>query len=131
MQMAVAYATFANGGHRIEPHIVDEVYDIDGRRILKSRHPVVCDNCETWLEPIDLASLPGRRGGSETVPAGGVATAPGAEPTTLADVLANADRGPGTDAAAGPAGGDLDTPIAAQRVIDERVAYVMHSMLQT
>ena len=39
MQMAVAYATFANGGHRIKPHIIDEVYDIDGNRLLKSAGP--------------------------------------------------------------------------------------------
>ncbi len=141
MQMAVAYATFANGGHRIEPHIVDAVYDIDGRRILASRHPQVCDTCDTWLTPIDLATLPRRRGAAAEVTATGALAAAGAapdgaEPASLEAVLANA--GSGTAPLPGePAGGTaetadaaLDTPIPAQRVIDERIAYLMHSMLQ-
>jgi len=143
MQMAVAYATFANGGHRIEPHVVDEVYDIDGNRLIKTHHPVVCRTCATRLEPIDLATLPRRRGG------------PAKEPATLAEVLAGgadpADPAQGTDPAdtargpatsqwlegarPGPAAGSQDDgrvagTIPAQRVLDERIAYVMHSMLQ-
>jgi penicillin-binding protein 1A len=151
MQMAVAYATFANGGHRIAPHLVDEVYDIDGSRIIKTRHPVVCRTCATHLEPIDLDTLPRRRGGIDREPstladvlAGGADLADTARSTDPADTVQGTDpadtaRGSATSqqpegappgGAASPGTGRVAGPIPAQRVLDERVAYVMHSMLQ-
>ncbi|MEQ8857087.1 MAG: PBP1A family penicillin-binding protein [Pseudomonadales bacterium] len=123
MQMAVAYATFANGGHRVEPYVVDEVYDIDGNRILKARHPVVCRTCPTALEPIDPSILSQPRGAGPT-----------AEPGTLAELLAAEDAQPqaGVTAEGAPRQAPAAElpPIPAQRVLDERVAYVMNSMLQ-
>jgi penicillin-binding protein 1A len=92
MQMAVAYSIFANGGYRIEPHIVDEVRDLAGNRIIKANHPVVCETC-----PADAPEV--------------------FEPATLDDVLADAQ----------PAELPL---IPAERVLDERIAYIMNSMLQ-
>ena len=45
MQMATAYAVFANGGHRVTPHIIAQVRHQDGRLVSAPRHPVVCDPC--------------------------------------------------------------------------------------
>jgi penicillin-binding protein 1A len=117
LQMAVAYATFANGGYRLEPHIIDEVVDLQGNRVLKANHPVVCEDCATPPDTPAVADL-------------------SAEPATLDDLLASLDDD-ATDAPPGapmpPAGADAgqEQPIiAAERVLDERVAYIMHSMLQ-
>lgn len=135
MQMATAYAVFANGGHLIEPHIVDEVYGIDGNRIVKAVHPTVCKGCKAGIEPIDLASLPvsGYR-------RPGVGTPQGLEP--LPEALSSGAASPegiaataGTLPAEGPSGegaaqGERLKVIPAQRVLDERVAFVMHTMLQ-
>jgi penicillin-binding protein 1A len=133
MQMAVAYATFANGGHRIVPHVVTEVHDINGNLMLETSSPTVCDTCATELEPIDPATLPTRRRTGSAAE----------EPATLAELLAEMDtEEPGETTPvstramaegapmgrAGPVAGPGNVP--AQRVIDARIAYIMNSMLQ-
>ena len=115
MQMAVAYAVFANGGYRVEPHVVDEVLDIDGNRVLKANHPVVCDACD-GVTPIDLAGLPAPREAGE----------PRAEPASLDELLG----GPASAADDDVDASDDPAPVPAERVVDERVAYIMHTMLQ-
>lgn len=46
LQMATAYAVFANGGWQIEPHIVDRVVSLEGETVYQASHPVVCDPCD-------------------------------------------------------------------------------------
>ncbi len=137
MQMAAAYAVFANGGYRIEPHVVDEVLDIEGNRVFKARHPVVCEECEKQPQTIALASVPGLQTGpdgaepEESGPAGPeTAEALLDEPSTLDELMGEsaadvtpADPGEPAEVAELP-------PIPAERVLDQRVAYLMHSMLQ-
>lgn len=96
LEMAAAYATFANGGYRIEPHLVKRVLDIEGNTVLEPRHPEVCQACESGPQPVRLPPLP------ELEAAGALATA----------------EQPGPEI------------VPAERVLDERVAYLMHSMLQ-
>jgi penicillin-binding protein 1A len=133
MQMAVAYAVFANGGHLVEPHVVDEIYDMEGNRIFKARHPVVCRECGGTLE-IDPSSLRPKRSGP----------GPLVERASLKAFLAQASAQPaardfaadGGESSAGEvqlAGGRasiVPPVIPAQRVLDERIAYMMHTMLQ-
>ncbi len=45
VQMARAYATFANGGYLIEPNILKEVRNMSGETIYKARYPEVCAEC--------------------------------------------------------------------------------------
>ena len=82
MQMASAYAVLANGGFRVEPHIIDRVALLDGTVVDKFRHPTV-------------------------------------------QALSEADDTKPDDGAV-----DEDGALAAERVIDERNAFVMHSMLR-
>lgn len=53
MQMARAYATFANGGYLIEPNILKEVRNLAGETIYKARYPVVCAECPQPQIPAD------------------------------------------------------------------------------
>ncbi len=132
MQMAAAYAVFANGGYRIEPHVVDEVLDIVGNRVFKARHPVVCEECEKKAQTIALASVPGlQTGPDESGPADSGAAEPLLdEPSTLDELMGStATDGTLTDAEL-PAGAPELSPIPAERVLDQRIAYLMHSMLQ-
>lgn len=46
LEMVNAYAVFANGGWRVQPHIVDRVIDLEGQTIFEAQHPVVCDPCD-------------------------------------------------------------------------------------
>ena len=66
LAMAVGYAVFANGGYRVQPHVVGRVLNNDGDVVFEPRHPIV------------LAD----DGGRETPPAGG------AEPASLDELLA-------------------------------------------
>ena len=79
IEMASAYAVFANGGFRVEPHIIARVERLDGTVLLQPQHPQVCDPCP-----------------------------------------------PAADADAAP----LSAPLAAERVLDQRNAFIMDSMLR-
>jgi penicillin-binding protein 1A len=113
IDMATAYAVFANGGWRIEPYIIESVVNIDGDEIYRARHPVVCDPCLELEDGTDLTT---------------------GEPATLEDLLAGGlppeeTEGGMPDPARDVATGEL-LPIPAERAIEERNAYVMHSMLR-
>lgn len=107
IEMAAAYAPFANGGYRIAPHIVHRVLDIDGNSAFAADHPQACKACEEArrVGP-SFAEGPARSQG----PPLGEAPA---------------------DAPAGTTGEDAFKDIVpAPRAIDERNAFIMHSMLQ-
>ena len=66
LAMAAGYAVFANGGYRVQPHIVGRVLNNDGDVVFEPRHPIVLADGD----------------GQETPPAGG------AEPASLDELLA-------------------------------------------
>ena len=92
MEMAVAYAVFANGGYGVTPHIVQRVLDIDGNPVFEASHPQVCRACEE----VSVAATE-------------------REPANLAELFSEEREKP---------------VVPAVRVLDERNAFIMHSMLQ-
>ena len=60
IEMARAYTVFANGGLRIEPHVIDRVERLDGSVLVQARHPSVCDPCDSEGDP-DAALLAAER----------------------------------------------------------------------
>lgn len=92
MEMATAYAVFANGGFGVTPYIVERVLDIDGNTVFEAGHPAVCRACEETARDL-----------------------PEQEPANLEALFAEAESKP---------------PVPAVRVVDERNAFIMHSMLQ-
>ena len=60
IEMASAYAVFANGGFRVEPHVIDRVERLDGSVLLQPRYPEVCDPCPAIDDP-DAAPLVAER----------------------------------------------------------------------
>ncbi|MDT8449948.1 MAG: penicillin-binding protein 1A [Wenzhouxiangellaceae bacterium] len=46
LDLAGAYAVFANGGYAIEPFFVHAIHDDQGRELDLPRHPIVCPECE-------------------------------------------------------------------------------------
>ena len=46
LDMAQAYAVFANGGYIVKPHIIDHIRTIDDEVIYRNNAPVVCRKCE-------------------------------------------------------------------------------------
>ena len=47
LEMARAYAVFANGGHLITPYFIQSVQDGNGQTLFTADPQVVCDNCGT------------------------------------------------------------------------------------
>ena len=45
IQMATGYATFANGGYRIQPHFIDRIEDAYGKVIFQSNPEYACISC--------------------------------------------------------------------------------------
>ncbi|MEZ5564114.1 MAG: PBP1A family penicillin-binding protein [Gammaproteobacteria bacterium] len=47
--MAAGFAAFANGGHRVEPYLIERIVDARGAVIHEAPHPAVCNACvEHW-----------------------------------------------------------------------------------
>ncbi len=44
LKIAQGYASFANGGYRVEAHLIDEIRDNNGNVIYKAMYPRVCDD---------------------------------------------------------------------------------------
>jgi penicillin-binding protein 1A len=108
IQMATAYSVFANGGWKIDPWIVDHVVDLAGYEVYRTRPRVVCPACPP----------------------------PGSAPVPEARSLTVAAAAPGTPAAPGAAPAETNPPqseeavLPAERVLDERIAFIMQSMLR-
>ncbi len=52
LQMARAYAVFANGGYLVEPYFIHRIHDAEGRVIYQAAPAVVCPGCPASLESI-------------------------------------------------------------------------------
>lgn len=46
LDMASAYSVFANGGYKIQPHLIEKVIGRDGSVVYEPRYPIVCPECE-------------------------------------------------------------------------------------
>ncbi len=46
LELAAAYAVLANGGYRVEPHLIARVTDNSGRTVWQANPPRVCRNCK-------------------------------------------------------------------------------------
>ena len=42
LEVAAAYATFANGGYRIEPYLIDYIENLDGEEMFRDASPRIC-----------------------------------------------------------------------------------------
>ncbi|KTC65783.1 penicillin binding protein 1A [Legionella adelaidensis] len=45
MDLAAAYAVFANGGYKIEPYLIDHITDNEGKVLLQAKPSIVCNPC--------------------------------------------------------------------------------------
>ena len=108
-QMAASYAVFANGGFRVEPHLIDRVHRQDGSLVFATRHPVVCDPCVEEAPAVAESEFSLVETPTET----------DAEGFSLAATVPEETTEP---AAPLP-------PPPAERVLDARNAFIMRSLL--
>jgi penicillin-binding protein 1A len=119
LSIARGYATFANGGFRVEPWFIDEVRDRTGRVIDKHKPAVACRSCGAGAAGQPATPTSTVVDGFDLGPAGGGAATgpdkPAPKPTT-------AKAAPVQTL---PADAEL-----APRAIDERIAYQITSMMR-
>ena len=144
--MARAYSILANGGYLIEPHIIDFIVDGDGEEIFRSNRPLVCATCLEDLdgsgspeeEPSFLAqmlvestndelSTPQKDALSKASTDLTIDLREAITATELAEPALEATSNPSLEQATEP---ELIPQIYAQRVLDERNAFIMNSMLR-
>jgi penicillin-binding protein 1A len=58
LDMAQAYATFANGGYAINPYIIDSIIGPNEEILYRAEPFVVCPACEPAEEDTDIAAMP-------------------------------------------------------------------------
>lgn len=50
LELAQGYAAFANGGYRVEPYLIDEIYDNNNLLIYKANPALACRSCQKGSE---------------------------------------------------------------------------------
>jgi penicillin-binding protein 1A len=55
IDLAAAYATFANGGFRVSPYFIDRIEDVSGKALFQADVPIACLPCE---QTADLTTVP-------------------------------------------------------------------------
>lgn len=114
LEVATGYAAFANGGYKVNPHVLLKVVDDQGKVIYEANPPIVCPLCQQLVDnkidpmntekivnPIDQLVQPDPQA---------VSQAPAAEAATAVNSPA--------------------LPPAAPQIIAPQTAYIMTSILQ-
>ncbi|MBL8262599.1 MAG: penicillin-binding protein 1A [Xanthomonadaceae bacterium] len=125
LSIARGYAAFANGGFRIDPWVVDEVKDRDGKQVFKHTPAVACRGCGTGRAGQAVTPASGVVDGFDLGPAGGTAAAPKPGAKTDGKTGGKPTEAKAAIATTLPAGAVL-----APRAMDERIAYQITSMMR-
>lgn len=105
LEMASAYAVFANGGYRVEQHLIDRVEDEMGNVLYVNRLPRACSGAQCWRDDS------GQSGAQSQL----VSVTAAASPRAPSDAEIPEQR--------------ADTPVA-QRVVEAQNIYLMTSMMR-
>lgn len=131
LQMATAYATFANGGHRVQPYFIDHIYNYQNELLFQANPQQACAKC--FNEQIDADKLAEQ----EKLAAEAEDTENTATEETPETEEAAAERKRLQTYDASPAADRLNapkpTPIYAEqapRILKPQVAYDMASILR-
>jgi penicillin-binding protein 1A len=111
LDMAQAYATFANGGYSVSPYVIDSISGPDGEILYRAEPPIVCRECA----PAAVQELP-------------VLQLTDPEETMSLELMAEVGESYRPDASIAP---ELFTDIkAAPRVISEENAFLIQDMMR-
>ncbi|MBT8148449.1 MAG: PBP1A family penicillin-binding protein, partial [Gammaproteobacteria bacterium] len=129
LEIARMYASIANGGYRIEPHIVREIRDRDDRLMFVSNPALACDNCMPSL--VNATTI--NEDEDQAVP----------EADSLQELIeieTDSEADQGADPGAVVVNGGVEAvgnevveakpPRYAERIMDARVAFILDSILQ-
>ncbi len=122
LSVARAYAAFNNGGFLITPWFIDQVRDRDGNDIFKESPAMACMSC-AGISPAGTPATTTAQ--STTVDGFNFGPAPSAQPSSKP--TPKSDKTPST----GSPAANTSTPptLMAERAIDPRIAWQLHSMM--
>ena len=115
LQMATAYAVFANGGFRVEPYLITRIEDATGKVVFEAQPKIACPACEP--PPAQAVAAVDAPAPTSPAPA---AAATGAAATTTAAAPANP-----TPSSSAPVPPDRRAP----RVITAQNAWLMTDIM--
>ncbi|MCW9013826.1 MAG: penicillin-binding protein 1A [Gammaproteobacteria bacterium] len=116
LNLSTGFAVFANGGYRITPYFIDRIEDLDGKVLFKADPAVACVSCVLEARKMVPQSRP-------------VAMAIQAEPLAEQQML-DASFTAEDDGQVVEENLDTHLPKQAERAVEERVVYIMNSILQ-
>lgn len=135
LQLSAGFAAFSNGGYRITPFFIQRIEDIQGNVLYEADPDVACVSCELEAQRERQAARAAiaqkqaedallqealAEAGSSTI----AAADPALQPTEQADQA-------GEPAAMGEEGAlAYRLPRQAERALDERIVYIMNSIMQ-
>jgi len=122
LSIARGYAAFANGGFRIDPWLIDEVKDRDGKQVFKQTPAVACRGCGAGRAGQPAVPASSVVDGFDLGPAGGTAATPKPGEAKTGAKPAEAKAAVATTLPAGA--------VLAPRAMDERIAYQITSMMR-
>jgi len=131
LQLSAGFATFSNGGYRITPFFIQRIEDVQGNVLYEADPDVACVSCELEVQ-------------REREAARQAIAQKQAEDALLQEALAEAGSAPQAPQQAGQdnettAGTTVMTeegglayrlPRQAERALDERIVYIMNSIMQ-
>ncbi len=114
LQIASGYAVIANGGYRVEPHIVQRIEHVRDGVVYEAKPATVCRNCDA--KPQSEEETPEEEESPQLIPA---------TPARLTILSEQAGFNPGGKPLSAP------EPLPqAERVFDPRTMYILDSMLK-
>ena len=138
LQMATAYSTFINGGHRVQPYFIERIYDFDSQTIYQASPAQACATCFND----DLEKYNARLAENFALKADAVkVTDKDAKPSNddksserpqdgLAKISADLDATPLHDRLQPKKAPHYDVAVQAPRIIAPSTAYDMSEMLR-
>jgi len=112
MEIATAYAIFANGGYKVEPFFIEKIEDMQGNILFEQSPLTVCHNCETLESEQEVQKQV-------------IAEMNGYTTSELNEFKLDADRPIFSQPSA-----LVPTAQRAKRVIEARNAFIINSMMQ-
>ncbi len=122
LELATGYAVFANGGYRVKPYFIERIEDMDGNVLFEADPEVACVRCELNARGVVLPASVMQQLESQDA---GARQQLQDEAVLLQKSLQSTGVNTGEEVAI-----THKLPKQAERVLDERVAYIMRTILQ-
>jgi penicillin-binding protein 1A len=135
LEMATGYATFANGGFRIEPYFISRIEDAAGKVVFEATPKLACLACEPSDPATVVAADPALEPPPVTEPAKPIDALATPDPAVLASygprpLIPDVDAPPALrDIARTQGGPGLPADRLAPRVISQRNAWLMSDIM--